>query len=155
LNAQGETKFMAKLSGLTSAIGILLGLILIPSYGIFGLILTVFVVNWPSYFIALREAVRKYGVKFPISDVWRLYVAIAVAAIAMASIALQPIGEHFQLAFGLSAGAVVYIVIVPLIKAMSESDVNNLRKLLRPLPLFNVIANKLIGIMEKIPRLKN
>jgi len=59
--ALGETKLLMKLNILTLIIGVPLGFILIPQFGIIGLILATLVVGIPHALIAAYLAWRRYG----------------------------------------------------------------------------------------------
>jgi len=154
LQSQGDTKFIAKLEALTATIGVILGLILIPSFGVLGVILTNLIFNWPSYVFIVRKAYIKYKIKPPLRHVWRLYLSLALTALVATPLALMSINETFKVALVGSVGAITYAVACAVTKAIKESDIRRLRKLTIPQPIIGPIADKVLGIMERVARLK-
>jgi O-antigen/teichoic acid export membrane protein len=61
INSQGETRLNLRLALITTAIGFTLGVILIPRFGIIGLIATTLTAGLPSLIIALSWIRRSYS----------------------------------------------------------------------------------------------
>lgn len=153
LRAQGDTKLVAKLDTLTAAIAVCLSLVLIPLYGILGLILIFIVVGWPSYIIAVKKAHEKYGISPPFASVGRLYISLAIMVLVLVPLTMTPINEAFKIVIGTLAGVTIYIIASTMTKAMKEGDINALKDIMKPQPLVSAIFNKILKIMERIAKM--
>jgi len=154
LSAQGEVKLVAGLNVLDAAIGCSLGLILIPTYGVIGLILIGFVSWWPSYIIAFKRSRKKYEIKPPLKEVARIYLSIAIAGFIVALINLSFLSDLLRIALGALTGAVAYFLIMPITGAIKEGDIKALRDITGPQPILGVIADRALKIMERVRNLR-
>ncbi len=154
LLSQGKTEFIAKLDILTAIIGVITGFLLIPPYGVIGLIITSSVAGWPSYFVMIKKSRDEYGIKPPLMDIGRLYMSIAIAGAVVTAIALMPLSELPKLVLGGLTCVATYLISVVLTKAIDKEDINRLREMIKPQPVINVMANKLFDFMERIAKLK-
>jgi len=148
--SQGETKFIAMLDTLSALIGIIVGLLLIPLYGVLGFLVTNLVTGWPSYIIMFKKAQAKYRVMPPLKDMGRLYLSIVITGAAVALVASMTISELFKLVLGLFVGVVTYMISVVLTNAIKQDDLDNLREITRTQPVINVVADKIFKILELI-----
>lgn len=153
LLSQGETRLIAKLDTLMAILGISVGLMLIPSYGIFGVIATSLAIDWPSYIIMFKKVNQRYKIKPPLKDVWKLYLSIAITGLVMTIIAFMPIHEAMKIIFGFFVGPPMYATSVLLTKAINIDDINNLRDIMKIQPYASKLANKLLDLMEKMANL--
>lgn len=153
LSAQGQTKLTAKLDLLTAIIGVCLSLVLIPLYGILGLILIFIVVGWPSYIIAVKKAYEKYGISPPFASVVRLYISLGIMVLVLLPLIVTPINEALKILIGTLTGLSVYIIASAMTKAMKEDDINTLKDILKPQPFVSAISNKILKIMEWIAKM--
>jgi stage V sporulation protein B len=156
INSQGHTRFNLKLALITSAIGFPLSLILIPQFGIIGLIITTITAGIPSLIIALLWLKKKYGVTVD----WSSSARILLSGAAAAAITYVIIFElNFSNWIALIIGAVVFIfsflLAILLTRAITKSDINNLHgmfgglgPLRRPLNFFLNIIEKLMAILR-------
>jgi stage V sporulation protein B len=156
INSQGHTRFNLKLALITSAIGFPLSLILIPQFGIIGLIITTITAGIPSLIIALLWLKKKYGVTVD----WSSSARILLSGAAAAAITYVIIFElNFSNWIALIIGAVVFIfsflLAILFTRAITKSDINNLHgmfgglgPLRRPLNFFLNIIEKLMAILR-------
>lgn len=150
LMAQGETTFIAKLEALSAAIGVGLGLVLIPSYGVLGLILILLAVSWPSYVLAVKKVYKSYGVVPPFRDVWKLYVSLAIMALAVIPLAVTPIDDVLKVVIGGVVGLIAFFVAIPITRAIKEGEIKALTNLMKPQPIIGKIAGKILRVMQRI-----
>jgi O-antigen/teichoic acid export membrane protein len=156
INSQGQTRFNLKLALLTSAIGFPLSIILIPLFGIIGLIITALTAGIPSLIIALLWLKKKYGLTVD----WQSSARILLSAAAAAAITYAVIFElNFIRWIALIVGAVVFLLsfllAILLTRAITRSDINNLHgmcgglgPLRRPLHFFLNFIEKLMNILR-------
>jgi len=150
LTGQGQTKLVAKLEGLAAAVAVCLGILLIPAYGILGLIAASFTANWPSYLIAVSIAHRSYGIKPPLKSVWRIYVLAMLTALPMILLLLTKSNDVIKIIIGVVAGLGIYIIAAPLLKAVGQNDIDFLINIVRPQPVIGSIICKILQVMERI-----
>jgi O-antigen/teichoic acid export membrane protein len=150
LMAQGETTFIAKIEAFSALIGVGLALILIPSYGVLGLILIRSITSWPYYVIVARKAYKSYGVIPPFRDIGKLYVSLAITALAVLPVTVAPINDALKVAIGSAVGLIILVVALPITGAIKERDTNTLTELIRPQPFIGKIADKILRIMGRI-----
>ena len=150
----GETKMQMKLSLVTLAIGIPLSLILIPSMGIIGLILTIIIASKPSLAIGIYWARRKYNVKIDINSSMRIFIASTIAAMAsFLAINFTAYANWIELTIGTLTFAATYLLATPTIGAINKSDINNLKTMFSGLGALSKLINIPLNFMEKLPNL--
>lgn len=151
LAAQNETKLVLKLNLLKAIIAISLSLILVPSYGILGLIATFFIMNWPSYVLAVKKAHEKYKLMPPLSDIARVFASLTVMVASIVPIAVFLNSNDILKIFvcGL-VGTVVFVISLPMTKAISQSDIHILRNITKPQPLVGTLVEKILQIVNRI-----
>ena len=150
----GETKMQMKLSLVTLAIGIPLSLILIPSMGIIGLVLTIIIAGKPSLAIGIYWARRKYNVKIDINSSMRIFIASTIAAMAsFLAINFTAYANWIELTIGTLTFAATYLLATPTIGAINKSDINNLKTMFSGLGALSKLINIPLNFMEKLPNL--
>jgi O-antigen/teichoic acid export membrane protein len=151
INSQGHTRFNLKLALITSAIGFPLSIILIPQFGIIGLIITTITAGIPSLIIALLWLKKKYGITVDWSSSARILLSVAAAATITYVIIFE---LNFSNWIALIVGAVVFIfsflLAILLTRAIIKSDINNLRGMLAGLGPLRRPLNFLLNIIEKL-----
>nr|MDO8046141.1 oligosaccharide flippase family protein [Candidatus Baldrarchaeota archaeon] len=151
----GETKMQMKLSLVTLAIGIPLSLILIPSMGIIGLILTIIIAGKPSLAMGIYWVRRKYNVRLDIESSMRILTASAIAATAsFLAINFTAYANWIELTIGTLTFAATYLLATPTTGAINKSDINNLKTMFSGLGALSKLINIPLNFMEKLPNLK-
>jgi stage V sporulation protein B len=151
LNGQGETKVTMKLALISLGLGLPLSLMLIPMFGITGLIVTTLVAGIPSLAVGLWWIKRHFGVTIDWVSSTKIFLASVMAAVITHIIISQ---LNFQYWVELVAGGItflmVYLVAAPLMRAVDENDVNNLREMLSDLGPFSHLFRIPLNIIEKL-----
>lgn len=127
----GETKLLMKQGLLTLSLGLPLAFVLVPSFGVAGGIIGNIFAGVPSMLWALYWIWKHYKVKVDI----RASAKIVTASLIAASVAFLLLNTFYasdwiKLGFGFATFIVAYLASAPLIGAISQSDVNNLRAML-------------------------
>jgi len=150
----GETKMQMKLSLITLLIGIPLALILIPSMGIIGLILTTIIAGKPSLTIGLYWARKKYNTKINVKLSSRNLVASILAAITtFLVINFTAYVDWIEFIIGTLTFAATYLFTAPAMGAINKSDINNLKTMFSGLGVLSKLINIPLNFMEKLPNL--
>jgi len=147
LMSQGQTQVITKLSAIKAMAGLIAASILIPYYGIWGLILTGLVEYFPVYFFTLREVRRLYSIKIPLNYVWKIYASVAIAIALLWPLYFANIGSMFVLALGVAAGLIVYILCLSITRALDASDMRNIKRIAKPYPIVSKIVNKVLNVI--------
>ncbi|MEM3378385.1 MAG: oligosaccharide flippase family protein [Candidatus Bathyarchaeia archaeon] len=147
----GETKIQMKLSLITLAFGIPLAFLLLPPFGLSGLIAGSIVSRAPAIFIGLHWVRKKYKVKISFASSFKILSASAIAALAaFLAISLTAFADWIDLAIGGFTFIAAYLILAPLIGAITPCDIKNLKALFSGLGLPSKIINLPLVAMEKL-----
>jgi stage V sporulation protein B len=163
----GETRIVMIQSIATVAIGFPLGIALIPTFGVTGLIVASIVAGIPSMFWALYWIWKHYEAKadFPSSaKIFAASILAAIPAYLMATFLQKAFVSHatvrsyapwIELALGLIVFLTIYVLGAPLIGAVSLSDINNLRTMFSSMSTISKIIDIPLKAAEKAARAKS
>lgn len=152
LLSRGETRFLAYMGTVSAITAIAISLILIPLYGVFGLIATAFISGWPSYIAEFKMVSQKYGLRPPFKTMGKIYLSLAVmGAVSFASLMLIK-NEIACLTLGPIAGLAAYLICATLIGAIKKTDVNNLKEMFKEPPLLGKIISVPLNFLERFAR---
>ena len=151
LNGQGKTQITMKLALLTLGLGSLLGWILIPQFGVVGLIVANSIAGFPSLFTGLWWVRKHFGATIDLVSSAKIFLASGIAAV-VTYLLLSQLNYNYwiELVTGGVFFLVVYLVIAPLIRAVDKKDVRNLREMLSGLGPLSYVFNIPLKIMEKL-----
>jgi O-antigen/teichoic acid export membrane protein len=159
----GETR-ISLYSGLINMIIFLpLAFLLTKFYGVPGFLIAIIISFTCSFAYSLWSIIKKLQVKFDLKSSSRIYLASILSAIPtlLLSLYAQLASQQFYYRFlGLILYACVfvflYLTLLPAVKAIEESDIENFRLLLKRIkliqPLINLVLtyeSKLISIFKK------
>jgi len=153
IKSQGKTDVNMKLTLITSAIALVLNLILIPQFGIHGLLATNIISGLPSLAIALWWIKRKYDATINWISSTKILVASTLAA-AVTYIATFQLNlpSLVTLIVGVAIFVATYLVTTPLVGAITQADVQNFKHMamgLGPLAPFLILPLSLIEWLIK------
>jgi O-antigen/teichoic acid export membrane protein len=156
LSAVGETKLLMKMNILTILIGVPLAFLLIPSMGITGVIIGPVIAGAPSLFLSLYFVWKHYEIKLDFKASTKIFLASSLAtAIVYLFLNFFTVAYWLKLAAGLILFITVYLHSAPLIGAINQVDVSNLRALLSGLGIISKLLETPLTLMEKILKLHN
>jgi stage V sporulation protein B len=128
IKSQGKTDVNMKLTLITSAIGLILNLMLIPTFGILGLLVTNIVSSIPSLIIALWWIKKKYNATINwVSSTKILLASTLSAAITYLVISIMNLASWITLIIGGIIFLALYLVTTPLVGAITQADVQNFK----------------------------
>jgi len=151
LNGQGKTQITMRMALLTLCMGLLLGWILIPQFGIVGLIVANSIAGFPSVFTGLWWIRKHFGATIDLVSSAKILLASVVAAV-VTYLLLSQLNYNYwiELVTGGISFLGVYLVIAPLIRAVDKKDVRHLREMLSGLGPLSYVFNIPLKIMEKL-----
>lgn len=153
LPALGETRLILKINLLALAVGVPLAFVLIPLFGISGMIIGILVAGIPSLFLSVYLARKKYGAKIDFNASARILLSSTISAIATYLFLGVFVAPYWQsLLFGATLFLVIYLVCAPLIGAVNQTDINNLRGIFSTLGLVSKIIEIPLRFMEKLTK---
>jgi len=152
----GETKILLKLSLLQLLLGIPLGFILIPTYGIVGVILGTLIADIPYQFLGLHWLWKHYNTKPEFKISAKIFLAAAIASVATyLSLNFLVTAEWIKLLIGGTLFLTVYILTAPIIGAITPKDTQTLRTMFSGLGVISKLINIPLALAEKAATLNN
>jgi len=150
LSGLGQTKILMKQSIITMVVGLPLGFLLIPTLGITGLIIASVVGGAPSMLWGLYWIWKHYKAKADFQSSGKILLASAVAAIAayLPTYFLNT-ANCVKLVIGLIVFLTAYVAGAPIIGAVSQADITNLRTMFSGLGIVTKIVDPLLSAAEK------
>jgi stage V sporulation protein B len=153
LMAMGKTRVLLTLSGLTLVIAAPLSFVMIPLFGIPGLMFVSIVASLPSWFIGLNWTWKHYGVKADFSASMKIIFASAIAAFStFVLLSFLNSAQWIRLVSGFGVFISVYLVATPILGGINQSDTNNLRVMFSGLGPFSRLLGFLLGLVDSILR---
>jgi O-antigen/teichoic acid export membrane protein len=150
LVALGETRLLMKLNALTLAIGIPLAFVLVPTFGIVGVLVGSFVALIPATLLSLYLAWKRYGVMTDFSASFRILLASVIAGgTTYLFLSVLSVAELARLAAGLVFFLGVFLTIAPVVGAVSSRDVDIFRGMFSGLGILSKLLEIPLVIIEK------
>jgi O-antigen/teichoic acid export membrane protein len=151
LKSQGKTDVNMKLTLITSGISLALNLVLIPSFGILGLLVTNIVAGIPSLIIALWWIKKKFNASIDWGSSIRIVMASAVAAAVTYVVVTQlSISSWITLIIGTVIFLAAYLVTTPMIGAINRADIQNFKEMAKGLGPLALILNLPLSLIERL-----
>jgi O-antigen/teichoic acid export membrane protein len=151
INSQGKTRFNLLLTLVNSAIGLPLSLILIPRFGIIGLIITTLIAAIPSLIIALHWTKKQYGITVEwISSTKILLSSATAAAVTYAILSQLSFNSWIKLIIGITIFLPTFLISILITRTINKQDINNIREMLSELGPLSHLLNFLLNIVEKL-----
>lgn len=155
LYATGETKFLMKMNLLSLFIDVPLAFLLIPRFGILGLIILQIVAGLPSMIIGLSWTWKRYGTKADFRNSAKILLASTIAGLTSYLFQTGFVASAWiKLVLGAILFLVTYLVSVSLVGAVNQADINNLRFMFSGLGPLSKLLKSLLTLVEKPIRIK-
>jgi len=150
LTAIGETKILMKLNMVNLSVGVPVAFLLIPNFGIIGLISAMIISVMPSVFIGLYWTSKHYDVKVDFRVSAKILLASTSAALTtwLFLITFNAVA-WVTLTAGLIIFLLTYLTAVPLVGAINQADINNFRSMFSGLGLISKLIEIPLMLMEK------
>ena len=149
LQGLGKTKFLLKMRVLTLCTGIPLAILLIPQFEIVGLIFASLIASIPDLSISLYWIWKHYRVRIDFSSSAKILLACGLSGL----VAYLFVNGFFapswiNLLVGATLFLLVYLVSIPVIGAIDQTDLNNLRVMFSGLGFVSKLLEIPIVIIE-------
>lgn len=156
LSGLGETKVLAKVGVVSTAFGIPLGILLISTYGIPGVLVASAVSAIPGMCYGLYWVLKHYQAKADFKSSVKIFFASAIAAAATYAPAnLIHTTALIRLLLGATIFLAIYLLAAPMIGAISQADINNIRNMFSGLGVISKIVNIPLNVTEKARQLRD
>ena len=151
IKSQGKTQVSMKITILQFIVGIVLSAILIPQFGVLGLIATYLTAMLPTLLISLWWINKNYKATVDWKSSTKILAASAFSAI-LAYLTLNQVNlaSWISLILGAAVFLGTYMITAPLIGAIDYNDTKNLQDMLKSLGPVGTIVNPLLYPIEKI-----
>jgi O-antigen/teichoic acid export membrane protein len=154
IKSQGKTDVNMKLALFTSVIALVLNLVLIPEFGVLGLLAANVVSGIPSLIIALWWIKKKYAATINWGSSAKILLASALAAVVTYLATFQlTLPSLVTLIIGVVIFVAIYLVTTPLVGAITQSDVQTFKHMavgLGPLAPILILPLSLIERLIKV-----
>jgi len=155
LSGFGQTRMAMKMNLLSLFIGVAMSLLLIPLYGVVGVILVAIFAGVPSMLIGLYWIYKRYGTKADFGASARILLASGIAGLTTYLIlSVLSVANWLLLVTGLVVFLLVYLVAVSLIGAVNQMDVDNLRAMFSSIGKVAVVLEIPLALVEMSLRLR-
>ncbi len=153
LNGLGKTKVTLALTLATLAIGLPLSVLLVPIFGIVGLIGATLVAGIPDVAIGLWWLKKHYtlGIDWVASSKILLCSVIA-AFVTYFVVSHVSLSSWIQLIVGAVVFLAIYLTASPLLGSVNKTDVKNLKQMLGGIGFVATVLAIPLGIMERLAR---
>ena len=153
INSQGQTQFNLRITVLTVVLGIIMSLILIPAFGVIGLLAVHISVGMPGILISLWWINKHYHATIDWKSSTKILASSAMSGILTYYITSQlHFASWITLIIGLAIFLASYIVFAPLTGAITYTDIKNLKEVITSLGPLATLIRPLLRVLEKFTR---
>ncbi len=151
INGLGKTKITLYLTISSVAVGLPLSLILIPQFGVVGLIATTLSAGAPDVLLGLWWIKRHYGLSIDWLSSAKVFLSSTLSGVVTyLAISYIPLSSWLALVVGAVLFLTMYITVTPIIGAISKSDVNNLKQMVNGLGFVATLLGIPLKIMDRL-----
>ena len=136
-------------------VGVPLGLLLTMFFGVLGLIVSMIMSGVVSLVYGLWVAVHRFGMVFDVKSVMKIYLAAFLSAIPVFVVVscFSLFGCLVNLFLAVLVFVGVYLVLVPVVGAVKEEDINNLRSIFGEIRVLAPFVDVLLRFERKVLKL--
>jgi O-antigen/teichoic acid export membrane protein len=151
ISGQGKTRFYLELAIVNTVAGITLAVLLVPTLGVVGLIITTIFDGVPGLLISLRWIKTHYDASVDWVSSAKILISSAVSGgLAYFAVSFLSLSSWPKLIIGLAVFSAAFLLIAIAIRVLRKTDIDNLRLMTNELgPLSNVI-NKILNVVERM-----
>ena len=154
IKSQGRTDINLKLTLITATIGLSLSVILIPIFGVIGLLATYLVAGIPSTVIALWWIRKHFGVSIDWLSSAKILLASGIAAlVTYLTINQLNLANWINLILGAIIFFIIYLVITPILGALNKKEIQYLKETAESFGPFASLLNIPLIIIEFLAKI--
>lgn len=150
-NSQGDTKTTFKINLINLAISIPLALILIPTQGVPGIIISILISRLSSTIYGLNQVRRIYHINIEWISSLKILIASFFSAIPVYILLKLPLITNpvESLVFGGTLYIIFILVLAPILGAINKEDIKNIEELTKELTLIYPIIRYILCVEKK------
>ena len=154
-NGVGRTDVSFRVGLVNCFVGVPLGLLLTMFFGVLGLIVSMIMSGVVSLVYGLWVAVCRFGMVFDVKSVMKIYLAAFLSAIPVFVVVscFSLFGCLVNLFLAVLVFVGVYLVLVPVVGAVKEEDINNLRSIFGKIRVLAPFVDVLLRFERKVLKL--
>jgi hypothetical protein len=150
LMGQGKTKMVFNVYLLNSLVTLLLGLFLIPFYGIIGSLISLLIGYWPPFILSIRYVKEEFEANYPVKDVVKaLVIGIFAALISYTISNLTFLGFLTRTILAAFLGFIFYIYLTKKFKLITEYEFEILDNSFSKIPFIGILLKNLLQIYKR------
>jgi O-antigen/teichoic acid export membrane protein len=150
LMGQGKTKMVFNLSVLGSLLTLLLGLFLIPFYGIIGSLISLIIGFWPPFILSIKYVKKEFEAIYPIKDIFKvLIIGIFTALISYTISNLTFLGFLTRTILAAFLGFMFYIYFIKKLKVVTDHEFEILDNSFSKIPFIGSLLRNLLQIYKR------
>jgi O-antigen/teichoic acid export membrane protein len=155
LSGLGETKMLLKMSILNLTVGIPIAFLMIPTLGIVGVIFGLILSGVPNMIWGLHWVWKHYGARAEFGSSVKIFLASGIAAVAtyLPTVFLNTV-SWVKLIIGLTIFLALYVLGAPMIGAVRQAEIDNLRTMFSGLGIVSKTMNIPLNVAEKVAKIK-
>jgi O-antigen/teichoic acid export membrane protein len=154
INSQGRTEVNLKLTLITAAMGLSFSLLLVPYFGVLGLLITYLIAGIPSTFLALWWIKKNYNASIDLISSIKILLSSAITAlITYFFISTLEVANWITLIIGAIIFLMLFIIIAPLFRAVTKEDIEYLKEMIKVLGPLSHLLNTPLVVFEKITKI--
>jgi O-antigen/teichoic acid export membrane protein len=146
----GKTGFYLKLAIINTVTGIAIAVLLVPTLGVVGLIITTIFDGVPGLVLSLYWIKKHYGASVDWGSSAKILGSSAVSGgIAYVAVSFVSFSSWPKLIIGIIVFSVAFLLTATATRALRKSDIDNLRLMTSELGPLSKVINKILNIVEK------
>ena len=150
IKGQGYPEVIFQNKVIDAIIGVPLSLLLIPRFGIIGLIFSSMISPKISLFRSIWWIYRKFGFTIMWESSIKIYLSSAVSFLSTYYVLnIIDLIEMYELIIGGTLFFFLYLILIIIFKTLDSSDIVDLRKILSSMGPFTKLFNIFLNILEK------
>jgi O-antigen/teichoic acid export membrane protein len=151
ISGQGETMLFLKLALVNTATGITLAVLLVPSFGVVGLIVTTIFDGVPGLIISLYWIKKRYDATVDwVPSVKILFSSAVGGVLAYFAVLFVSLSSWPKLILGLAVFAVGFLFSVTATRTLRKPDIETLRLMTSDMGFLSSISNKILNVLERL-----
>ncbi len=154
ISGQGKTGFYLKLALVNTVTGVALAVLLVPSLGVVGLIVTTIFDGVPGLVISLYWIKKHYDVSVDwVSSAKILISSAASGGVAYFAVSFVSLSSWPKLIIGLAVFSAALLLCTIATRTLRKSDIDNLRLMTSEFGPFSGVINKILNAVERLVNL--
>jgi O-antigen/teichoic acid export membrane protein len=151
ISGQGKTRFYLELAIINTVTGIILAVVLVPTLGVVGLIITTIFDGVPGIAISLDWIKKQYDASVDWVSSGKILVSSGAAgALTYFAVSFLSLSSWPKLILGLLVFAAGFLLCVIATRTLKKPDIDNLRLMASGLGSISGVINKVLNVLERL-----